>query len=115
MGSTWSFAGNGEVTNNLFHFKVSRIFGHQSYKIAEVWSAAVPYIAEPKSKTGGINWASMDVDGNKYKSKSSDIRLMMWAQILERYGYDFMTYIYKRGRDARFTSVNDQSKVDFFL
>ncbi|MDR2272082.1 MAG: M60 family metallopeptidase [Sphingobacterium sp.] len=114
MGSTWSFAGNGEVTNNLFHFKVSRVFGHQSYKIAEVWSAAVPYIAEAKSKTGGINWASMDVDGNKYKNKSNDIRLMMWAQILERYGYDFMTYIYKRGRDARFTSVNDQSKVDFF-
>jgi len=117
MGSTWNFAGNGEVTNNLFHFRVSKVFGHQSYKIAEVWNSAVPYIAA--KKTGGItkddiNWASMDVEGNAYKSKAHDIRLMMYAQIFEKYGYEFMTYIYVRGREARFTSANDQSKIDFF-
>lgn len=117
MGSTWSFDGNGEVTNNLFHFKVSKIFGHQSYKIAEVWKSAVPYIAAKKSITvakDSINWASMDVEGNVYKSRAHDIRLMMYAQIFEKYGYDFMTYIYVRGREARFTSANNQSKIDFF-
>lgn len=117
MGSTWSFAGNGEVTNNLFSFKVSMLHGKQNYKIAEVWSKAVPYIAAAKNRGTGkdsTNWGSMDVVDNKYKSQAHDIRLMMWAQILEKYGYDFMTYIYKRGREARFTSINDQSKVDFF-
>lgn len=116
MGSTWSFAGNGEVTNNLFHFKVSQVFGHQSYKIAEVWNKAVPYIAEPKAKSGenAMNWSAMFTSGNKYYGSSNDIALMMYAQIFEKYGYDFMTYIYKRGRNARFTSANDQSKVDFF-
>ncbi|NGM62155.1 hypothetical protein G5B30_09535 [Sphingobacterium sp. SGG-5] len=117
MGSTWSFAGNGEVTNNVFHFGVSwLVFGQQSYKIAEVWHKAVPYIAETKSKDGAnaMNWAALDLSDNKYKSQAHDIRLMMWAQILEKYGYDFWTYIYKRGREARFTSANDQSKVDFF-
>lgn len=114
MGSTWSFAGNGEITNNLFSFGVARVFGHQSYKIAEVWHKAVPYIAEPKTKDGTINWTGMFTNGNKYYSDGNDIGLMMYAQIFEKYGYDFMTYIYKRGRDARFTSANDQSKVDFF-
>lgn len=113
MGSTWSFNGNGEVTNNLFSFKVSKIFGKQSYKIAEVWNKAVPYINEPKSKTG-LNWDAIDNDDYGYKSAGHDIRLMMWAQIFEKYGYDFMTYIYKRGREARFTSANNQSKIDFF-
>jgi hypothetical protein len=115
MGSTWSFAGNGEITNNLFSFGVAHVFGHQSYKIAEVWHKAVPYIAEAKSKEAdGMNWSAMMTNGNKYYSASNDIGLMMYAQIFERYGYDFMTYIYVRGRDARFTSANDQSKVDFF-
>lgn len=116
MGSTWSFAGNGEITNNLFSFGVARVFGHQSYKIAEVWHKAVPYIAEEKTKDGdnAVNWSTMMTNGNKYYSNSNDIGLMMYAQIFEQYGYDFMTYIYKRGREARFTSANDQSKVDFF-
>ena len=116
MGSTWSFSGNGEVTNNVFSFGVSwLVFGKQSYKIAEVWNKAVPYIAEAKSPAAdGMNWAALDVSTNKYKSSAHDVRLMMWAQILERYGYDFWTYIYKKGRNARFTSANDQSKVDFF-
>lgn len=117
MGSTWNFDGNGEVTNNLFHFKVSRVFGHQSYKIAEVWSRAVPYIAAEKTTDVGankVNWASMDIAGNPYAKNAHDIRLMMYAQLLEKYGYGFMTYIYKRGREARFTSANNQSKIDFF-
>lgn len=113
MGSTWSFNGNEEVTNNLFHFNVSLINGQQSYKIAEVWHKAVPYIEEGKSKSG-LNWDAIDNADYGYKSNGHDIRLMMWAQIFERYGYDFMTYIYKRGREARFTSANNQSKVDFF-
>lgn len=117
MGSTWNFNGNGEVTCNLFSFKVSMLNGRQSYKIAEVWNKAVPYIAAAKSREIGadkVNWASMDVSGNPYQSAAHDIRLMMYAQIFEKYGYDFMTYIYKRGREARFTSANDQSKIDFF-
>jgi len=115
MHSTWSFAGNGEVTNNVFHFGVSwLVFGQQSYKIAEVWNKAVPYIAATKLRDGPMNWANMTADGSPYRSQSDDIRLMMWAQILERYGYDFWTYIYTRAREARFTSAVDQAKVDFF-
>ncbi|KGE15668.1 M60 family metallopeptidase [Sphingobacterium deserti] len=117
MGSTWSFDGNGEVTCNLFSLKVSMLNGRQSYKIAEVWSSAVPYIAAVKSREVGadkINWAGMDIQNNPYASERHNIRLMMYAQIFERYGYEFMTYIYKKAREARFTSANDQSKIDFF-
>ena len=117
MNSTWNFDGNGEVTNNLFSFKISMLNGSQSYKIAEVWNKAVPYIAANKHKGSAkdsINWSSMDVDGNTYKGSAHDIRLMMYAQIFEKYGYDFMTHIYKRARNARFLSANNQSKVDFF-
>lgn len=117
MGSTWSFAGNGEITNNLFSFKVSMLNGRQSYKIAEVWHKAVPYIDATKHRgvaKDSINWASMSVKENKYNKDMNDIGLMMYAQIFEKYGYEFMTYIYKRAREARFTSANDQSKVDFF-
>lgn len=117
MNSTWNFAGNGEVTCNLFHFKVSMLNGRQSYKIAEVWNKAVPYIAARKTRGSAddiTNWASMDVSGNRYQSQAHDIRLMMFAQIFEKYGYEFMTYLYKRAREARFTAVNNQSMIDFF-
>lgn len=117
MNSTWNFSGNGEVTCNLFHFKVSLLNDRQSYKIAEVWHKAVPYIEARKTKGTGAditNWASMDVSGNRYRSSAHDIRLMMFAQIFEKYGYEFMAYIYKRAREARFTSANNQSKIDFF-
>lgn len=108
QGSVWSFAGNGEVTNNLFHFKVSKIFGKQSYKIAEVWPAGLHYI-QAADKT----WDGMETD-DRFKSKHNDIKLIMYAQIFEKYGYDFMTYLYTAARNARFTSANNQQKIDFF-
>jgi len=122
QGSTWSFAGNGEVTNNLFSFKASLLNGRQSYKIAEVWAtSAVAWI----NKAPGANkvWPISD----EKAELSQDGRLMMYAQIFEYFsvhnqnlingyssGYDFMTYIYIQARNARFTSASNQAKIDFF-
>lgn len=107
QNSIWSVAANmGEVTNNLYHFKVSRIFGQQSYKIKKIWNTniAQAFIGS------GVQWPVMN---NTYPAHL-DIKLIFYAQIFEKYGYDFMTYLSIRARNARFTSANDQSKYDFF-
>jgi len=117
MGSTWSFGGNGEVSNNLFSFQVSKLNGRQNYKIADVWPKAIPYLNANKDKeveASKINWESMDLAGNPYKSASLDIRLIMYAQLFEKYGYNFMTYLCRRAREARFKAINNQARIDFF-
>ena len=107
QNSTWSVVGTmGEVTNNLYHFKASRIHGKQSYKIKEIWdkNRAQQFIGS------GVEWTNM----NQTYSDHLDIKLIFYAQIFEKYGYDFMTYLSVRARNARFTSANDQSRYDFF-
>ena len=109
QNSVWNVAGGdqmGEVTNNLFNFSVSHVFGQQSYKIKEVWDKgmAQQFIGS------GTKWSEMSASFPTHL----DIKLIFYAQIFEKYGYDFMTYLSKRARDARFTSANDQSRYDFF-
>ncbi|MCH5598301.1 discoidin domain-containing protein [Niabella ginsengisoli] len=41
-------------------------------------------------------------------------RLSFYAQVFEKYGYEFMTYLATAARNARFTSIDDQSKIDFY-
>lgn len=105
QNSTWNISAyTGEVTNNLFHFRVSKLHGKQSYKIAEIWNKGIAQ----KFIGSGVKW-------NTTFDDHLDIRLIFYAQIFERYGYEFMTYLYTRARNARFTSANDQSKNDFFF
>ena len=109
QGSIWSVSGGdqmGEVTNNLYHFRVSRVHGKQSYKIKEIWdkNIAQQFIGS------GKEWATMSQTVGSHQ----DIKLIFYAQIFEKYGYEFMTYLSRRARNARFTSANDQSRYDFF-
>lgn len=104
QNSIWNISTyTGEVSNNLFHFRVSKVFGKQSYKIAEIWNKGIAQ----KFIGSGVKWNTTFAD-------HLDIRLIFYAQIFERYGYEFMTYLYTRARNARFLSANDQSKNDFF-
>lgn len=104
QNSTWNIVNyTGEVTCNLFHFRVSKIHGKQSYKIAEIWNKGIAQ----KFIGSGTKW-------NTTFDAHLDIRLIFYAQIFERYGYEFMPFLYTRARNARFTSANDQSRNDFF-
>ena len=113
QGRVWSFDGNGEVTNNLFSFKVAMINGRQHTKIAEVWPTGLEWINYVPKDAADANrkiWANMPTLSKNH----NDAKLIMYAQIFEKYGYGFMTYLYTRARNARFESANDQSKIDFF-
>lgn len=102
MGSTWSFAGNGEVTNNLFSLKSTQVLGikHGNYK--RMLDAALKFINTPAPRVFNSDAASVDA------------RLGMWIQVLEKWGYPFITYLATEGRHARFGAGNDQDKIDFF-
>jgi len=102
MNNTWSFDGNGEVTCNLFSLKVTKYngFKHSNYK--RMMTAALAYI----NATGTKSYTA--------ESTSLDARLGMFIQILEKYGFEFITYLTTEARHARFTSNSNQDKIDFF-
>lgn len=115
QNNTWNFDGNGEVTNNLFSFKMAWVNGQQHTKIAEVWPTGFAWVtySAPIGNTDATKtktWANMETISRNH----NDAKLIMYAQIFEKYGYEFMTYLYTRARNARFTSANNQSKIDFF-
>ena len=129
QNSIWSIAGGnmmGEVTNNIYSFKIANMYGRVHLKIKNIWEGTELHTyLESTDK-----WDNMDVKypssevtrkltalGNEevfVKTGHLDIKLFMYGQIFEKYGYEFMTYLSKRARDARFTSSNNQSKYDFF-
>lgn len=102
MGSTWSFDGNGEVTNNLFSLRVTKMNGYKHSNYKRMLDAALKYV----NATGAKNYAA--------STTSNDARLGMFIQLMERYGYDFITYLATEGRHARFGAGNNQDKIDFF-
>lgn len=112
MGSTWSFNSNGEVTNNLFSLKKSSIYGYTPGELEDGWygtggqtPGAASFVVRDTSEK---DWTSTANLGAYYP------RLSFYAQIFEKYGYGFMTYLTTAARDARFTSIDDQSKIDFY-
>jgi len=113
QGSTWNFDGNGEVTNNLFSFKVSQIYGKRHSNMLRSWDAAKTYVVRDsmeKRWVGETVWPG----GAKPVNPTDDAKMSLYTQVFEKYGYEFMTYLYTAARNARFTSIDDQSKVDFF-
>lgn len=101
MGSTWSWQELGEVSNNLFSFKITNRHG---YKHSNMFRATPPALAF----TTPVNAAK------KFADATVDARMILFVQIFERYGYDFMTYLCTEARTARFGAGNEQDKVDFF-
>ncbi|WP_300598569.1 M60 family metallopeptidase [Niabella sp.] len=116
MGSTWSFSGNGEVSNNLFSFKNAQVnnpAGYHHPNELRSWNGALPYVSLDSLKkrwTGTTTW-----DGSTaVTNPSDDAKMSFYTQIFEKYGFEFMTYLCTAARNARFTAIDDQSKVDFY-
>lgn len=101
MGSTWSFDGNGEVSNNVFSLKVTKMngFKHSNYK--RMLDAALIYVNGTTK-----NYAA--------STTSVDAKLGMFIQLMERYGYEIITKLAVAGRHARFGASNNQDKIDLF-
>lgn len=101
MNNTWNFDGNTEVSNNIFSLKVTKYngFKHSNYK--RMMTAALAYI----NATGTKVYAT---------TPSEDAKLGMYIQLMERYGFGFITYLTTEARHARFTSNSNQDKIDFF-
>lgn len=108
MNSTWNFAGNGEVTNNLFSFKNAQVNGVRHPNELRSWNAALPYVSLDSSRKMWIG------TGTNISNPTDDAKMSLYTQIFEKYGYGFMTYLCTAARNARFTSIDDQSKIDFF-
>ena len=64
-------------------------------------TAALAYV----NATGTKTYAS---------TPSEDAKLGMFIQLMERYGFSFITYLTTEARHARFTSNSNQDKIDFF-
>jgi len=100
MKSTWSWTDLGEVSNNLFSFKITNRHGYKHANYKRVMPAAIAFTATAGAK--------------QFSSASVDARLGLFIQIFERYGFDFMTYLCTQARMARFGANNDQDRKDFF-
>ncbi|MBZ4188301.1 M60 family metallopeptidase [Niabella beijingensis] len=108
MHSTWTFGGNGEVSNNLFSFKNAQRNSYRHGNELRSWNAALPYVSLDSSKK---LWTGT---GTNISNPTDDAKMSFYTQIFEKYGYDFMTYLCIAARNARFTSIDDQSKTDFY-
>lgn len=108
MHSTWTFGGNGEVSNNLFSFKNAQRNNYRHGNELRSWNAALPYVSLDSSKK---LWSGTGTD---ISNPTDDAKMSFYTQIFEKYGYDFMTYLCTAARNARFTSIDDQSKTDFY-
>lgn len=101
MGNSWSWSELGEVSNNLFSFKITNRHGYKHTKYREIMPGVIAF--------------TTPVDANKkFASASLDARMGIFVQVFERYGFDFMTYLCTQARMARFGANNEQDKVDFF-
>ncbi len=112
MHSTWTFSNNGEVTCNLFSLKKSSIYNYIPGPLNDGWygtggqtPGAASFLALDSSAK---DWSVLTNLGQFYP------RMAIYAQIFEKYGYGFMTYLATAARNARFTSIDNQSKIDFF-
>ena len=114
MHNTWTFAGNGEVSNNLFNFKNAQINNVRHSNELRSWNAALPFVQKDsfsKRWDGTASWPGSTVAP---VNPSDDAKMSFYTQIFEKYGYAFMTYLCTAARNARFTSIDDQSKIDFY-
>ncbi|MBO9596126.1 MAG: M60 family metallopeptidase [Niabella sp.] len=114
MHSTWTFAGNGEVSNNLFNFKNAQLNNVRHSNELRSWNAARPYVQKDtlsKRWDGTALWPGGTAAPT---NPTDDAKMSFYTQIFEKYGYEFMTYLCTAARNARFTAIDEQSKVDFY-
>ncbi|MBC9932280.1 M60 family metallopeptidase [Chitinophaga qingshengii] len=102
QGGVWSWPELGEVSNNLYSFKVDKRNGIRRGNFNTAIAIGLPFAAT--------------VSATKKYADLTDLtgRLAPFIQIFEKYGYGFFTELHIRARNARFTSINTQDKVDFF-
>lgn len=100
MNNTWNFDGNGEVSNNIFSLKVTNYHGYKHSNYKRLMTAALAFVTPTGTKS--------------YANASEDAKLGMFIQLMERYGFNFITYLTTEARHARFTSSSNQDKIDFF-
>ncbi|MFV0605164.1 MAG: M60 family metallopeptidase [Niabella sp.] len=112
MHSTWTFSNNGEVTCNLFSLKKSSIYNYDPGPLYEGWYGTLGQTPSASSflalDSANKDWFSLTNLGATYP------RLSFYSQIFKKYGYEFMAYLATAARNARFTAIDNQSKVDFF-
>ncbi|ARS40181.1 hypothetical protein CA265_11160 [Sphingobacteriaceae bacterium GW460-11-11-14-LB5] len=112
QNTTWNWSALGESTNNLFSYKVAKAYG-QDFKILHApneWNdVALAYAATPPSAT-----KNFDVDLNSGRENGSFARTVPFVQLLEKFDYGLLTYIYTKARHAPRLANNDQDKKDNF-
>lgn len=101
MGSTWSWSELGEVSCNLFSFKVSNRHGIKHSKYREIMPSVIAF-------TTPVNTSK------QFATAGIETRMGLFVQVFEKYGFDFMTYLCTQARMARFGAGNEQDKKDFF-
>lgn len=125
QGTYWSWSTLGEVTCNLFAFKVAKRF--ESLGIAGSWPPKHPALAT--SFPNALSFAALvdatkTFDGTDARINDPFARLTPFIQIFDKIpanwgyqgqpdGWGFMPYLYKKARRAIRISTNDLAKHDF--
>jgi hypothetical protein len=110
MGNMWSWSGAdalGEVSNNLFVFKIAARYGRKP-----------PRIYEQEFVGPALAFAATTTDlANKRFATLTDVfaRLVPFVQLFQRYGYGMMTYVATEGRKEPRLSYIDEVKKNFFF
>lgn len=111
QADVWSWSTLGETTNNLFSFKVANRIGANYNILHPAVSAGFPASITYASGTGIKNF---DTDAFMTDNDSGPFRRMTpFVQILEKYGYGAMTYLYNQARHADRLNSSDITKHNY--
>ncbi|RPE12511.1 hypothetical protein EGT74_02860 [Chitinophaga lutea] len=108
MSDMWSWGGSdalGEVSNNLFVFKIASRYGRKP-----------PRIYSDEFVTPALAFAEK-VDAAKRFSQVTDVfqRLVPFVQLFQRYGYGMMTAVSKAARREARVPIVDEVRKNFFF
>lgn len=107
QNTTWNWSALGEATNNLFSYKIAKAFGYK-----------FKYLHAPNDwNTAGMAYVTSNSTTKNFDSDvtlNSFSRTIPFVQLLEKFDYGLMTYIYTRARHAPRLANNDQDKKDNF-
>lgn len=114
QNTTWNWSALGEVTNNLFSYKVAKFYG-QDFKILHPpnnWNAdGLAFAASSGVKVFETGLNSSDGEG-------AFARTVPFVQLMEKFNpdgkYKIITDLYVKARHAPRLSNSDQIKRDFF-
>ncbi|MGX5817744.1 M60 family metallopeptidase [Chitinophaga lutea] len=107
MGSMWSWGGAddlGEVSNNLFVFKIADRHGR---KPPRIYTGDFVAVALAHAKTTGAK---------RFSSVTNVFgRLVPFVQLFQRYGYGMMTALSKAARRENRVPIIDEVRKNFFF